>query len=252
MTTDDVPAGAELFVDYGSNYFKSRSSWGHIPLAKDYRAAEKILKTFDQQWSNGTIANSTKEEFWNLTRRHFLNSHRVFNALPETLGDAELAIAKGGIKHVIQQIRSPEWFKENGKCLDNLQPKPSTIKQAGRGAFATRLIPNGDVVVSAPLIHSPRGRDVFKMYAQNVTDERGNYVRGDSETAIHVGYQLMMNYAFGHPQSSMLMSPYGQGVSFINHNATAANARLEWADPDHEWFSKSVDWLDQRGDSDGA
>ena len=71
---------------------------------------------------------------------------------------------------------------------------------------------------------------MFKMYAQNKTNDRGNFVRGDSGTAIHAGYQLMMNYAFGHPKSSMLMSPYGPGASFINHNSTGANVRLQWAD----------------------
>ena len=252
---DFVPAGAELFVDYGTNYFISRTtSWGYIPLAEDYQRANLFLKTFDQLYkdrlanaSSVTITNATKEEFWNLTRHQFFHSNniRVFNALPETFADAKLAIEKGGIKHVIQETKSAEWFKKNGKCIDSIRPQPSTIKQAGRGAFATRFIPEGEVVISAPLIHSPRGRDVFKMYAQNKTNDRGNYVRGDSESAIHVGYQLMLNYAFGHPKSSMLMSPYGPGASFINHNATNANVRLHWADTNHDWFNKSIEWLEK-------
>jgi len=247
-----VPAGAELFVDYGSNYFISRTkSWGYIPLMNDYQRAEKFLKTFDkldkERLANGTLANATREEFWNLTRHNFFNSNkvRVFNALPESLADAEKAIEKGGIKHIIQETKSPEWFENNAKCIDNIRPQASTIKQAGRGAFATRFIPKGELVISAPLIHSPRGREVFKMYDQNKTNGRGNYVRGDSENAAHVGHQLMLNYAFGHPKSSLLMSPYGPGASFINHNAARANVRLQWADPNHEWFKKSVEWLEK-------
>ena len=162
---DFVPAGAELFVDYGTNYFVSRTkSWGYIPLAEDYQRADQFLKTFDRLYkdrlantSSVTITNATKEEFWNLTRHEFFHSNeiRVFNALPETFADAELAIEKGGIKHVIQETKSSEWFKKNGKCIDNIRPQPSTIKQAGRGAFATRFIPEGELVISAPLIHSP-------------------------------------------------------------------------------------------------
>ena len=253
-TIDSVPAGAELFVDYGPEYFSSRRKWRHVPLKQDYEEAYKFLMNFDEVYKdhlsgsdNSTAANITKEEFWSNMRHQFVasNMKRVANALPETLHDAELAIEKGGLKHILQEIKSPEWFKKNGKCIDNIRPQPSTIAQAGRGAIATRVISKGDIVISAPLIHIPRGRDIFKMYAQNKTDENGDYVRGDSESAIHVGYQLMMNYAFGHPESSMLLTPYGPGAAMINHNYARANVRLQWSDPNHEWYYKPIEWLEK-------
>jgi len=253
-TTGAVPTGSELFVDYGENWFTSRTdTFGYLPMGRDYDRVDAFLKTFDRfdksKLANATagesIPDATRKEYWDLIR-HFYgrNDSRVINALPETLADAGVAIEGGGIRDVIRTIRSADWFREHGKCLDNIRPQPSTMKQAGRGAFATRFIPKGGLVIAAPLIQIPRGRDVFKMYAMNETNSRGSFVRGDLNTTAHVGYQLMMNYAFGHPESSVLLTPYGPSVSFINHNATSANARLQWADAKDEWLSKSVEWLE--------
>lgn len=41
-------------------------------------------------------------------------------------------------------------------CLDNIKPARSTIKQAGMGAFATRRIKKGEVVIPMPVLHLPR------------------------------------------------------------------------------------------------
>ena len=252
-TSSMVPAGSELFVDYGESWFTSRTdSFGYLPMGGDYNRVDTFLKTFDQfdtsKLSNSTfgkpIANEIKSEYWELIRNFYSkDDSRVVNALPNTLDGAETAI-KGGIRDFIREIRSPEWFQENGKCLDNIRPQPSTIKQAGRGAFATRFIPKGGLVVTAPLIQVPHGRDLFKMYEMNATDSDGKYVRGDPNSTSHTGYQIMMNYAYGHPESSVLLTPYGPSVSFINHNTTAANTKMQWADPKDEWLSQTVEWLE--------
>ena len=252
-TSAMVPAGSELFVDYGESWFTSRTdSFGYLPMGGDYNRADTFLKTFDK-FDKSKLSNSThgkpisieiKKEYWDLIRNFYpKDDSRVVNALPHTLDGAETAI-KGGIRDFIREIRSPEWFQENGKCLDNIRPQPSTIKQAGRGAFATRFIPKGGLVITAPLIQVPRGRELFKMYEMNVTDSKGNFVRGDPNSTSHTGYQLMMNYAFGHPESSVFLTPYGPSVSFINHNATAANTKMQWADPKDEWLRQSVEWLE--------
>ena len=253
-TSAMVPAGSELFVDYGESWFTSRSdSLGYLPMEDDYNRADIFLKTFDRfdksKLSNSTrgepISKEIKSEYWELIRNFYSkDDSRVVNALPNTLDGAKTAV-KGGIRNFIREIRSPEWFQENGKCLDNIRPQPSTIKQAGRGAFATRFIPKGGIVITAPLIQVPRGRELFKMYEMNATDSDGNYVRGDPNSTSHTGYQLMMNYAFGHPESSVLLTPYGPSVSFINHNATVANTKMQWADPKDEWLSQSVEWLER-------
>lgn len=51
-TIDSVPAGAELFVDYGSEYFLSRKKWRHVPIKQDYKEAEQLLKFFDENYKD--------------------------------------------------------------------------------------------------------------------------------------------------------------------------------------------------------
>ena len=239
---EPVPAGGELFADYGHLWFTSRTDdIGYIPLSEDFDEADALLKKFEAFASApgwGDISQETKNDFLGLIR-NFNATPRVLNALPSSTADLDLAISKG-TRELKREIKSPEWLKENGKCMDNLRPLPSTISQAGRGAFATRFLAEGSLVVTAPLIQVPRARDVFRQYAYNLTAS-GEWIRDPERPA---GYQLMMNYCFGHPDSTMMFSPYGPSVSFVNHDRERANVRLEWSDPDHEWLSRSVDQME--------
>ena len=239
---EPVPAGGELFADYGHLWFTSRTDdIGYIPLSEDFDEADALLKKFEAFASApgwGDISQETKNDFLGLIRS-FSDESRILNALPSSTADLDLAISKG-TRELKREIKSPEWLKENGKCMDNLRPLPSTISQAGRGAFATRFLAEGSLVVTAPLIQVPRARDVFRQYAYNLTAS-GEWIRDPERPA---GYQLMMNYCFGHPDSTMMFSPYGPSVSFVNHDRERANVRLEWSDPDHEWLSRSVDQME--------
>ena len=51
---------------------------------------------------------------------------------------------------------SLEWLRRNGYCLDNIMPKTSRIKEAGRGAFATRDISQGSIVAPVPVVQLSR------------------------------------------------------------------------------------------------
>jgi len=42
---------------------------------------------------------------------------------------------------------------------------------------------------------------------------------------------LLLNYCFGHSESSILLCSYGPNVNYINHNKTRANVKIQWADP---------------------
>jgi len=53
ITEKDVPAGMELFTDYGAGYFLGRESmYGMVPFKDDYKKAEKILQDF---WEKKTV-----------------------------------------------------------------------------------------------------------------------------------------------------------------------------------------------------
>ena len=244
LTRSAIHAGDELFVDYGPKWFLSRvDDIGFIPLGEDYDKADQFLRYY-QSFSSEvpgweTVSREIKEDFWGLIRGFYHRDSRVLNALPQSFSDVDLAMRKG--VRELARIKTPlEWLKENGKCMDNLRPMPSTIRQAGRGAFATRFLSKGSPVASAPLIHVPRGKEVFRMYGHNVS-ATGEWVRDLNRPT---GYQLITNYCFGHPESTVMLSPYGPSVPFINHKRWAPNVRIQWTNPDHTWLTKSVDFLE--------
>jgi hypothetical protein len=60
---------------------------------------------------------------------------------------------------------------------------------------------------------------------------RDNGTNQVSNTDI-VGYQLLLNYCFGHRESTLLLCPYGLLTGLVNHGGKGkANVRLQWSDP---------------------
>jgi hypothetical protein len=85
-------------------------------------------------------------------------------------------------------------------CLDNILPGKSTIDDAGKGAFSSQYIAKGAVIAPAPLIPI-RHRNALKMTQFRINDETG-------EREYIFGNQLLLNYCFRHPKSSLLFFPY--------------------------------------------
>lgn len=175
---------------------------------------------------------------------------RVFAALPTNKDDySEMLTTEGGYIEVKKKRmgRSQEWLEEHGVCADAVRIGRSTLQQAGHGAFAKKKFAQGEVVLAAPLIHIPDKAilDTYFMYnqQQDEDDEDDDVPEGPYKARIHrqllqhrlkvgfekTGKQLLLNYVFGHANSTMLLSPYGPGVQLINHNQTQANVRLQWA-----------------------
>jgi hypothetical protein len=139
-----------------------------------------------------------------------------------------------------------DYLKEHGKCVDNIVPGNSTIPHAGRGAFATRRIPKGGLVAPAPLVHIA-DKSATNMYGEMI-GPNGNVVRNESQV---LGKQLIINYMFGHPNSTMLLFPYSSNVAYINHHSTKYNAQLQWTkdfDFFHhaDWLNKSVEFFEDQ------
>lgn len=123
--------------------------------------------------------------------------------------------------------RSLDWLREHGTCGDHIVAGKSTIPQAGHGAFAARPLPKDAVVAQLPMIHlTNRTRlDMYHLKVVNKTwvpDERKGVV----------GQQLLLNYCYGHGESSLLLCPYGPMTNYINHNRTSANVRMQWGRPE--------------------
>ena len=131
----------------------------------------------------------------------------------------------------IEKTKAPsiQWLEDNGRCADNIRMGSSQIPQAGRGAIATRGMKVGEVVMPVPLMHFP-DRSVMALYG----DEKTEYLLdGTIHITKHVvGHQPLLNYCFGHPETTVLLCPYGHGSSLVNHDPTFANVAIRWADPD--------------------
>eukprot|EP00980_Cylindrotheca_fusiformis_P003683 scaffold818_cov136-Cylindrotheca_fusiformis.AAC.49 len=128
---------------------------------------------------------------------------RTVNALPATFEEARIA-KEHDIGMVFQpnSTRSVEWLQKNGRCIDNIYPGVSTIEGAGHGAFAKRDIPKDSTITGSPLHHIPFKNDFMPMYR---TEKRPGGVFVDKSEI--TGQQVVMNYCFGHPESSLLLCP---------------------------------------------
>jgi len=115
-----------------------------------------------------------------------------------------------------KHTRPIDWLKENGICLDNLRPGKSKIEDAGRGAFANRFLPKDSIVAPAPVVQITK-KDALRT------------IRIKSDDSVVEGWQLLLNYCFGHPHSSVLLFPYSNIVNLINHDVKHANVFLRWS-----------------------
>jgi hypothetical protein len=105
--------------------------------------------------------------------------------------------------------RSVDWLRENGWCLDNVRPVPiSKYQHAGRGLVARRPLAAGAVVAPVP-VRAIRRPSLRSKRRRRRTDEKTTNLV-DEETD-----QLLINYCFGHPDSSILLYSYGPMVKYV-------------------------------------
>ena len=105
-----------------------------------------------------------------------------------------------------------------------------------------RSLETGAVIAVAPLVHVV-DKKALNMYAPSV-DDAFMYTMSDQVT----NKQLLMNYCFGHPESTKLLCPIGSGTSFINHSPTP-NAAIRWSTHKstalhkEEWLNMTVEQM---------
>ena len=147
-----------------------------------------------------------------------------------------LAINKGLKPH------ASGWIEKNGLCMENILPLPSTIPHAGQGAFAQYAIGKDDIIIPAPLLQI-MDRDALALW--------------DDDSGERVNDQLLLNYCFGHPESTLLLCPNTQAV-LINHcsrrkencGPNGPNAAIRWSrgwDPTSDsWRKMSLEEISQQ------
>ena len=256
--SQDIPAGQELSIYYGLGYFLSNN----MPTSLDFKRADTVLHILDRV-CDSKFDTQECQELWQVIRndknatketvcgnklldedacaglwRHLRKSKKtsaqtnplVVSALPETLENVMEARDQGCAWHFAPNVtRTIEWLQENGICLDHIQAKTkSTIPQAGSGAFAKRSLPKGSLVAPAPVIHMHRGH-VDLLFA-------------DQGQVLWHGHQLLLNYLYGHPSTSLLFFPYSPVANFINHSPEP-NVELRWSSrmSHPEWMNRATD-----------
>jgi hypothetical protein len=233
--TRAIEQGEELYVSYGEKWFVTRERLGAIPLFDDLNKGDALVAQY-KALVNQTSSKVPKEildSVWDVfVRNTRFNLSRVIGGFRHSDPDElDELIQTGKTLTKLRQeqaTRSVEWLQEHGTCADHITPKPSTIAQAGHGAFSTRFLPKDTILSQIPLIHIV-DRSVLNMYKF----EPGMYNEGQPVPNPDLGIsgqQLLVNYCYGHGESTLLLCGYGPIVNYINHNQTLANVRIQWSD----------------------
>lgn len=220
----DIPAGGEMFKEYIERWFVDRTfKLGNIPLHSDYAEAEEMLQRLGEMFNTSELPVPAQKDLWEMMHDLPWPKSRTMNAVPRDFDDLGLVLESGiASAHQRKASRPVEDLENHGRCMDNIRPRSSTLKQAGRGAFATRFLPRDSIVTGTPVLFFPSDA-FFTMY-----DGDWHGKEGVNASSIH-GHQLLLNYCLKHDESSILLCPYGSGINFVNHNKTLANVRLQWA-----------------------
>jgi hypothetical protein len=262
VASKDIEPFAELYADYGENYFTGRDGYETVPFVRHYKIADQFIERYMRKMKKLRDTAEAKElksykflssldfekELWNeliiRVRDEIWNDSKILHALPgrnTTLQYLQELVDFGGARYqrYNDTIKNQEWLNENGQCMDSIGDGVSRIPHAGRGAFARRFIPKGGLVAPAPLIHIPY-RHILTIYREFIGRENNKWERNVS-APIH--QQLLLNYCFGHRESTLLLCPYGLLTFLINHDSKNPNTRVVWSKQHRhaEWLEKPID-----------
>lgn len=276
VSTQAIPQGSEIFAEYGDEWIPeipgAQITFNYVmDQAEDFLRDDYI--PFVKKYGTDLKPN-VLEGLYNFTRDFPHSNPKILTVLPrkaewkeiqQQLDDFQkiegpLIVAMlqkaaqepsynpkfpyytehtSLVRHFIRRNgkRSMDWIKENGRCCDHMTAATSTIPHAGRGAFATRELPKGTIVGYSPLVHI--GSYAEKVYNVPYTE------MGPKKDQSYNKTDLIYNYAFYHPNSTVMLSPYGSIVNYINHASSdlnlKANVRLSW--PTTEMMAHKPDWL---------
>jgi hypothetical protein len=161
--------------------------------------------------------------------------------------DTEPDFPQNGRRFVLSVEHLSDAESSNAVCLDQLSVGPSSVPGAGRGAFAKRDIGVGHVIMQTPVLHMDWSQ--MEIVKQSLYNDKVNETEDGESTKLYqpflpiqrehgikycdqiIGQQLMLNYAYGSPESHVLLVPTGPTVNSINHNSdpTRVNAYLRWS-----------------------
>jgi len=216
----DISAGEEIFINYGEHWFEERENLlGVIPFQDDFERSDRIGSKI---WRD---SDTLPTDIWDMI--YNISEPRLQKTLPkkatyykEIMSNYNGSTARASCPN---SIRSLQWLKENGYCVDRLYAAKSTIPDAGRGAFAKSAVNEGEIVTISPVIHFGRDQIPIKEQYRDMNDEH-MFSTNTREL------QLLLNYAFSRDDSDVFLAPYAPVVNFINHNTRGPpNVAIRWS-----------------------
>ena len=132
----DIPIGGEIFKDYGPQWFIDRPWLGNVPLVTSYEELLDLILLMELLIDNESSIDVPASVVYNELIKEFkiIWDSRTLNGIHDfTWEDFEEAIEVDDVGFLLQRnaSRSIEWLNENGKCIDHIVPKRSTINGAG-------------------------------------------------------------------------------------------------------------------------
>ncbi|KAG7372016.1 hypothetical protein IV203_018159 [Nitzschia inconspicua] len=148
QATECIPAGMELFADFGSswdgnlteNFYQDKIHRYDYDIADDL--VESLIAFFDK-FPN--LSLDMQEDVMDFMLQKILrtatgaNAKTINSLIPANPRKLKKVKEAGGtfMYQYQDMIKSNKWLHENGFCLNAIRQGPSTIPHAGRGAFAT-------------------------------------------------------------------------------------------------------------------
>ena len=245
-----IKKGMELFANFGELWDKeTKDIYGDTLKRVDYEEADKVLEKildFMEKYES-QMTPQTKDDVLDFILGKILGTaagrraKAVRSLIPAHPGKLQAVRDMGGTFAYRNPdlVKTQKWLDKHAACVDNLEPKASTIPEAGRGAFAKRELKQGQLIAPVPLLHIGDS-DVMYMFdivsKHSDTDQESFEIDHDNPR----GEQLILNYCFSHPESSMLLFPVSPMINLINHgNSEKANARLSWSK--HKYYGTTFD-----------
>lgn len=242
--TRDIPPGMELYGNFGDNYegVAEADIYQEKVTRWDFEHADKLLDKileFMEKYDS-EMDDALKEKVLDFMLERILEgSHRkrakvIRSLIPARTDKLQQVKDAGGTWAYRNRdiLKPPDWFENHGLCVDNLRPGPSTIPDAGRGAFSIRSIEKGAVISPVPMLPI-LNEEILELYAETIPVDKGD---GEvtyelDENASPTGNHLLLNYCYGHAESSLLLLPSAPMVNLINHTPerSQVNAYLQWS-----------------------
>jgi len=278
-----IRGGDEIYTHYGYDWFKERgmdklgSSLSLSPGENenendaDSEHFSRVIESLQVFFLGGGMSASSMNRVLSAVRDEILDEYipDFLVGIPYDV-DALMSmerphkLAKPDIRY---HARPVDWIRSNGICADNIEVKMSHVPMGGRGAFARRVLKEGEIISRSPLLHAPRGdleltdpkfrkawedRIKKEVRMHNLTDDQ--LATGKLEDLFGVK-MLALNYVIGNPSANdPLMFVPTTAAAFMNHNFDGAmrNVRVEWSDEKstEEKLKKPLSWF--RGEESAA